>query len=122
MQSIATTAGLGIDERNRQVVAAEKPEENPGRDRLPFGIAVRAPRDQARRNRRGGFQRLLIESARRLSEFAKARRTHRAFPPRGYGEPWRTPKAASRFRRSPNVVLPTRPKCTVGVVCSVLHR
>src|SRR5258708_17757014 len=76
MQSIATTAGLGIDERNRQIVAAEKPEENPGRDRLPFGFAVRAPRDQARRNRRSGFQRLLIESARRLSEFAKARRTH----------------------------------------------
>ena len=28
MQSIAATAGLGIDQRERQVVAAEKPREN----------------------------------------------------------------------------------------------
>src|SRR5215207_3671411 len=42
MQSITATAGLGVDECNRQVVAAEKPGENANCGGLPFSIAVRA--------------------------------------------------------------------------------
>ena len=52
MQSIAATAGLGIDQRDRQIVAAEKPGENVGCDRLPFGVALRPPGGQAGGDRR----------------------------------------------------------------------
>ena len=74
MQSIAATAGHGIGERNRQIVAAEKPGENLRCDRLPFGIVVRVPRGQTGRNCRGGLQRLLIEGVRRLPQFAETGR------------------------------------------------
>ena len=63
MQSIAATAGLGIDQRDRQIVAAEKPGENAGCDRFPFGVAIRAPGRQAGGDRRRRLQRLLIERA-----------------------------------------------------------
>ena len=72
MQSVAATAGLGIDQRDRQIVAAEKPGENAGGDRLPFGVAICAPGGQAGGDRRRGLHRLLIERARRLAQFAEA--------------------------------------------------
>src|SRR6185312_10363772 len=47
MQSVPATAGRDVDERERKVVAAEKPGEDVGCDGLPCGIAVRAPCRQA---------------------------------------------------------------------------
>src|SRR5438552_3769414 len=96
MQPVATTAGLEIDQRNRQVVAAEEPEESPGRHGLPFGITISAPRDQARRNRGGGFHRLLIESARGLSDFAEAGRTYGAEMSSRRGLPCHQPTQGSQ--------------------------
>src|SRR5690348_6472791 len=75
MQSVPATAGRDIDERERKVVAAEKPSEDVGGDGLPFGITARAPRRQAGGNRRRRFDRLLIESTRGFPEFAETGRT-----------------------------------------------
>ena len=77
MQSVAATAGLGVNECNRQVVAAEKPGENPGCSGLPFNIVVRAPRRQTGGNRCRRLYRLLIESAGRFSMLAETGRADR---------------------------------------------
>src|SRR4030095_5703987 len=60
MQPIPATAAIGIDERDRQVVAAEKPGEDPGCGGLPSGIVVRTQSGQAGGNRGGCFHRLLV--------------------------------------------------------------
>ena len=73
VQSIAATAGVRIDQRHGQIVAAEKPAENPRCDGFPLGIAVRSPRSKAGRDRGCGFHGLLIEGARMLPLFAKTR-------------------------------------------------
>ena len=75
MQAIAATAGLQIDQRQRQVVAAEEPREGARRGGLPFGMAIGALGRKTGRNRRRGFQRLLVKGARRLAFIAKAVRT-----------------------------------------------
>ena len=72
MQPIPATAGLGIDERNRQIIAAEKPGENVGCDRLSFRVTFRAPSGQAGRDRRRCLHGLLVERARRLAQFTEA--------------------------------------------------
>ena len=72
MQSIATTAGVRIDQRHGQVVAAEKPREDARCDGFPLGIAIRAPRCEAGSDRRRGFHGLLIEGAGMLPLFAEA--------------------------------------------------
>src|SRR5271170_2090596 len=71
MQAIATATGFQIDEGRRHVIAAEKPRESPRRLVPPFDIAIPSPRCQARRDRRRGFQWLLIERPRRLALVAE---------------------------------------------------
>jgi len=71
MQSIPATAGLGIDQRDGQVVAAEEPCEGARRHGFPFGIAIRPP---------CGEQAAMVAAAspaagRRRGEAASARRT-----------------------------------------------
>ena len=61
MQPVAATAGLEVDQRDGQVVAAEEPCEGARRARLPLGIAFGAPRRKAGRDRRRCLDRLLIE-------------------------------------------------------------
>ena len=82
MQSIAATAGLGIDERYRQIVTAQKPGENIGCDRLPFGVTIRAPGGQTGGDRRRCLHRLLVERARRLAQFTEASGANGAEMPR----------------------------------------
>src|SRR5271163_3966195 len=77
MQAIATATGFQIDQGRRQVIATEKPRKCPRRLVPPFDIAIRSPRCQARRDRCGGFQRLLIERPRRLALVAETFRTDR---------------------------------------------
>ena len=72
MQAIAAASGVQINQCHRQIIAAEKPGEHVGRDGFPFGIALRSPGRQAGSNRRRGFQRLLVEGARPLPQFAEA--------------------------------------------------
>src|SRR5579859_3965227 len=61
MQSVAATAGLGINKCNREVVAAQEPRKSPGCFGLPFGIVFRAQGLQAGGDGCGCFHRLLVE-------------------------------------------------------------
>ena len=61
MQTIATASRFDVDEGCREIVTAEEPGKCPLGISLPFEITVRAPRCKAGRDRRRGFERLLIE-------------------------------------------------------------
>src|ERR1700681_4983267 len=65
MQTIAAAACFPVDQRQEQIVAAEKPCERPRRLGFPLQIAVCTPRRQAGRDRRGGLQGLLVAGLRR---------------------------------------------------------
>src|SRR5258708_29864631 len=79
VQSIAATAGVRIDQRHGEIVAAEKPRENARCHGFPLGIAIRPPRREAGSDRRRCFHGLLIESTGMLPLFAE---TGGADPPR----------------------------------------
>jgi hypothetical protein len=67
MQPIATASRFQVDEGRREIVAAEEPGKGPLGIRPPFRITVRAPSGKAGRDRRRGFERLLIELERLLA-------------------------------------------------------
>ena len=101
MQSIAAAAGLQIDQRHRQIVAAEKPGECARGVGFPLGIAVRTPGRQAGRDRRGGFQRLLIERARVAAADRRSCASRRGGndPPASSAAPSASAAIAGRRRR-----------------------
>src|SRR5258707_9972977 len=72
VQSIAANAGMRIDQRNRQVVAAEKPPEDAHCDGFPLHIALCPPGREAGSDRGRGFEGLLIEGAGMLPLLAEA--------------------------------------------------
>ena len=100
MQPVAAAAGFEIDQRHRQVIAAEEPGEGARGIGLPLGIAVGAPRGEAGRDRRGGFHRLLIERLRRLAA------VRRSCPSRPAGNSPLAPSAAS----SASAAIASRPR------------
>src|SRR5580700_3124428 len=65
MEAIATTSGLDVHKRQRQIVASSEPGKSARRTCPPFGCAVRAPGCEARRDCRRRLERLLIEGRRR---------------------------------------------------------
>jgi hypothetical protein len=67
VQSVATASGFLIDQRGREIVAAEKPLERPHGVGFPLEIAIRAPRRKTGRDTRGRLERLLIERPRKLA-------------------------------------------------------
>ena len=91
VQAIAAASGFQIDQRDRQVVAAEKPREYPRGFGFPFDIVIGAPRGEAGRDGRRGLQRLLVERLRRLAPVAKSRRANRAELALGRGLPGHKP-------------------------------
>ena len=75
-----------IDQRHRQIVARPGTSRKPApRIGFPFRVAVRAPSRKAGRDRRGGFQRLLIEGAGCVALVAEACRADRPEMPRRRG-------------------------------------
>src|SRR6185312_16754587 len=64
VQYIAAASRVGLDQRQGQIVAAEKPCERPGCMRTPGEITVGAPSGEARGEGGGGFHGLLIEGRR----------------------------------------------------------
>ena len=89
MQSIAATAGLRIDQRHGQIVAAEKPCEGACCVGFPFGIAIRPPCREAGRRSSPWLPRA---ADRRRGDVAAARQNLRCRPG-GNGPP--APFAAS---------------------------
>ena len=72
MQAVAAASRFQIDKGKRQIILAQEPGKYVQSLGLPFWVAVRLPGRQASRDRRGGFQWLLIEQARRGALVAKA--------------------------------------------------
>ena len=64
MQAVAAASRFQVDQGKRQIIMAQEPGEYVQSLGLPFRVAVRLPGRQASRDRRGGFQGLLIEQAR----------------------------------------------------------
>src|SRR5260370_12595741 len=62
MQSVASSAGGGVVERNLQVVVAEEPVESCPRIFTPTALSRCAISLQARRNGGAGFDGLLVEA------------------------------------------------------------
>ncbi len=62
MQAVPAAASDGIIERKLQIVVAEEPVEGRPGFVAPAAVASYAIRLQTRRNRAGGFNRLLIEA------------------------------------------------------------
>ena len=63
---------MEIDQRQGQIVAAEKPGESARGHGFPLGIVVRLPRRKAGRDGRGCFHGLLIKGTGMLPQFAEA--------------------------------------------------
>src|SRR5208282_1211031 len=63
VQSIAATAGVRIDQRHGQVVAAEKPPEDAHCDGFPLRVTLSPPSREAGGDRGRSFQWLLIKGA-----------------------------------------------------------
>ena len=82
MQSVAAASGLQIDQRHRQVIAAQEPGKGACRHPLSIWLSTRhhcpPARPRGRRNRRRGFHGLLIESASRFPPLAETSRADRA--------------------------------------------
>lgn len=62
MQAVAAAAGVGVINRQAEVVAAQEPLEGAARLLAPAGIAGEAIRFQAGGGRRLGLHRLLVEA------------------------------------------------------------
>ena len=60
MQAVAAAPGFEIDQRHAKVIAPEKPIERPRGARQPLGLLIDTPSSEAGRNRRGGFEGLLV--------------------------------------------------------------
>ena len=63
MQAVPAAAGDGIIKRQLQIVVAEEPVESRPGFAAPAAVASDAVGLQTRRNRAGGFKRLLIETS-----------------------------------------------------------
>src|SRR6478752_4639475 len=77
MKAIAAASGFQIDERDRQIVTAKKPGENPRGFGFPFTIAIDAPRGKTGRDGCRGLQGLLVEWLRRLAPLTESGRADR---------------------------------------------
>ena len=81
MQTVRTTPGQGIDQRQMQVVLAQKPRKCAHRGLRPLFAAARASRGEACGNCGRGLNRLLIEGVGKMAYFAEALGTHRPEAP-----------------------------------------
>jgi len=77
VQAVPTAPGLQIDQRHREVIAAQEPREHTRSFGLPFEILVCAPCNETGGNRCRSLQRLLIERPWRLARLAKSFRSDR---------------------------------------------